>query len=238
MPTKRPAAVLVMAILNLVFGGLGLALYLCATCAGVFLAVMFSQAAAAGNNPDVQELREMLASLERHFPWMVPGLVGYVAFQLVMFTLLLVAGLGLLKMRPWARVASLFYAGVTILEQIGFLIFRLAYMQRAMEEWQQEFQQQMLARHPGARPAPGPFPGGPFAGGPMVEGVGAALSALLGMAYPVALLIVLLLPHVSAAFAARRMADYDDRERKAEDEMEEDHYDRGERWGDEPRADT
>jgi hypothetical protein len=49
------------------------------------------------------------------------------------------------------------------------------------------------------------------------------------MIYPVALLIVLLLPHVSAAFAAQASASEPARERGWGDDGEEDQYERGRR---------
>jgi hypothetical protein len=218
MPAKRPTAVLVMAILNFVFGGGNV---LCSLCAGVgiaILALMINQPGMA-NDPNMRELKEVLASMNRDIPLMIPFAIGSAVVGLILSIILIIAGIGLLKLRPWARNLCIFYGVVAILVQIGELLFRILYMGPATEEWQRNF----VAHHGQIRPQAN----NPFASNPAANSVLEVAGTIFGMAYAIALLVVMFLPRVSAAFSGRGMEDYE-QQRLAEDQ-EEGGYERRER---------
>src|SRR5262249_12030748 len=92
---------------------------------------------------------------------------------------LIVAGFGLLGMKPWARSLSLLYAVLSILLTLGLLAFDLLYLMPALH-------------------------GGP----PPLNPVGELIQAVTFLIYPVVTLCVLLSPGVAAAFRGDRPPDY------------------------------
>jgi hypothetical protein len=209
MRKKRPAAVLVMAILNLVYGGLILACYLCIG-AFILLAVAVISQPGAANTRDLQQAKEVFGSMAREIPGLVPMLVGEVVLRLFVAVGLIVCGIGLLGMRGWARAGSAVCAVLSILTVVVSFILSVAYIQPAVEQWQRNF----AARHGVGGLAPPPPEGNPVA-----EMTGGLVGAFFHVGYAVALLVVLFLPHVSAAFAGRGgREDYGDWPGAEEDE--------------------
>jgi len=185
---QRPVAVLVMAILNFVFGGLGL---LCLTCGAIgFLAaasLLKSIPAPSGGGPNpAAEITGMFDSIPGYIPYMITTTI----LGVVMAIVLIVAGVGLLNMRPWARWTCVVYSTYTILASLFTLFYTVTVVNPAIRKWQIDF----MRRQGGFGPPPS-------------SGVGDSVSALAGalfsMAYAIALLVVMFLPHVSAAFAGK-----------------------------------
>jgi hypothetical protein len=179
MIRHRPTAVLVIAILNMVWGAFGL---MGLVCGGLSLLLVRMNPQLAGGNAGIQDF---------DIPGYVPFAIVSAALSLVLAFVLISAGIGLLRMRPWARWCSLAYAVANILIATAGLILQLTYFNPAAAE---------LA----AQAAPGKPPN-PFAS-QRFRDVAAVGGAALGMAYAVALLIVLCLPHVRAAFAGHSPA--------------------------------
>jgi hypothetical protein len=108
---------------------------------------------------------------------------------------LIVTGVGLLNRRNWARITCIVYSILNGILLIADVLFRLFFELPAQERWRADF----LRRHPDM------FflddgPGGDI----YTNQIAAVVIAVLCLAYALTLLIVLLLPHVSAAFAPRR----------------------------------
>ncbi|HMC66536.1 MAG TPA: hypothetical protein VKI65_16495 [Gemmataceae bacterium] len=182
MNRQRPTVVLVMAILNFVFGGLG---FFWVICAGLGLLVVVSLAKNAppppggGRNP-LADLSEMFNSIPGFIPYtIIASILG-----LIVDIVLIVAGIGLLKMKPWARWTCVAYGFYGIVASLGGLVYTLTVVNPAMAQWQQK-------QAAGA------------GGNTGFNNAVSHVSAMLGMAYAVALLIVMFLPNVSAAFAGR-----------------------------------
>jgi hypothetical protein len=209
MARKRPTAVLVMAILNFVIGGGG---FLCSLCNGIgvaFLALLVNQPGMA-NDPDIRELREVFSSMMQHVPLFMPFAISSTVAGLLMNILLIVAGIGLLKMGRWGRTLCIVYGVVQILIEIGELVFRIVYLNPAIEQWNRNF----AAPHgPMRAQANNPFLSNPAANS-AIEVVG----TIFGMAYAIALLIIMFLPHVSAAFSRGDIEDYERRQLAEEEE--------------------
>jgi hypothetical protein len=192
MPTSnRPVAVLVMAILNIVFGAIGCLVNGCCLCG---LPLLPNLAAASKNapNPDL----EMLAAAYQDLPVWRASALGISGLDLALAAMLLIAGIGLIAMRPWGRITSILYGVLRGLAEIlgtGIWIF---YVEPAGQDWQIVYMQ----KHPNAAKLFGTGFSGQY------------INGALAAAYALALLIVMSLPSVKASFASRsatsEMEDY------------------------------
>lgn len=218
MPRQRPTSVTVMAILNMVFGGINLVSLLCVG-AALLILVLVLNSLASSTSREAREFREVFESLQREAPWMVWFLVALIAVSLIFSAVLFFSGLGLWRLRPWGRTASIVYALVTIVVQVGMVAFQIVLLNPAMSRWQQA----LLSRQSG----PGtPPPYNPMAGNEVVNNASAVLGGLLGLTYAVILLVVMFRPAVRAAFRGEEPAGPP----RLEDERDE--YEPGERWRD------
>ncbi len=106
----------VIGILNFVFGGLGCVFSLLMVLGGGAFALFGSamEEAAAAEGMSTDGLAEATAGGGM---FMLLGLVG-----MVLGVLLIVAGVGVMKVRPWGRTCSLAYAGSKIIMGIGAAI--------------------------------------------------------------------------------------------------------------------
>jgi hypothetical protein len=186
MKTYRPAAVLVMAILNLVFGILGLV----GTCFGVggmvILYLIFKNMPPPP--PGQPNPLDAVLKMFDQIPGYVPFAIGSLIVGAVFSILLTACGFGLLKVRPWARIGSLVYAVFGILQAIGGTIYTIAVVNPALANL---FQQQQAQGGPP----------NPMVSDPTINNISAIAGFLIGLAYPIAILIVLNLTHVRRAFA-------------------------------------
>jgi hypothetical protein len=190
-PQQRPTAVLVMAILNFVWGGWKLMGFLCGGLGLLFILVLVKNLPAPPAGPGgtvspnpMADMWGMYESVPGFFPYtLVTTVVG-----LGMETLLIVAGVGLLKLRPWARSACLVYSVYTIFITLVGTVYTIVWVKPAILRWFEEHS-----------PVPGAAPPTMFMSGGLSDLL-SILGAVIGMAYAVALLVVMLLPHVRAAF--------------------------------------
>src|SRR5262245_19730238 len=105
---QRPMPVTVIAVLNFIFGGLGLLSALCGGLALLFVVLMFQNMPAppgGGPNPG-KELGNVFTSI----PGFVPFTIISTILNSVLAIVLIVAGIGLLRMRNWGRITSMVYA--------------------------------------------------------------------------------------------------------------------------------
>ena len=163
---KRPAAATVFGILNIVFAVFGVF--------GVIgSAMMFAVAGDASKNPVLQIIRDNPA----YAAWMKLS----IPLGLATSAALLAAGIGLLHLKPWARVLSIVYAVYAIVMVItGTVVNYLFLLQPLMQQ---------------ARGKSGPEAAAAIGGA-----IGGTVGGCFGVLYPAALLIFMLLPKVSAAF--------------------------------------
>ncbi|MCS6852150.1 MAG: hypothetical protein NZ700_13390 [Gemmataceae bacterium] len=199
MERKRPGVVVVMAILNLVFGVLGL---IGGICGGGLIVLILGGFSAMAKEMDPQERAELTELISLFDQWS-PLLLGQITLGLVLSVVLLVAGIGLLMMRPWGRWLSIFYAVAAIGLSVVGLVVTLTIVNPAVEKLQAEMMRRegRLEQHKG------------FAGVQRVTNIMSAVTgSLCSMVYAVVLLVVMLLPSVSAAFApdAEERPDRDD----------------------------
>jgi hypothetical protein len=182
---RRPTAVLVIAILHLVGGGLDL---LGVICGGVAQAVgnPFANTAPAGaQQAEMARLRQQIEALNP------PAFVyGSLTANLLLDLMLLTAGIGLLWMQPWSRTLSLVYAVLAILNRLFVVVFGLVVTVPAF----QALIQQQGPADPNLQP---------FLSFMRVGMIGGLLFSGLFIIYPIVVLIILNLQHVKAAFLSQ-----------------------------------
>ncbi len=175
MAPKRPTAALVMAILNLIYGGLGL-LGMC--CGGLLIGVVFAvYRPPAGQADPVQQMIDMGNGIKGFWALQIAG----VTVWLIRFVILTVTGVGLLRVRPWARMTCIWFPIVSFPIHLAFLWYQLAVQPAAMKEY--------LEKHPQ------PFQQGNSANNLMGVGV-----SVLIIAYEVILLAIMFLPSITDVF--------------------------------------
>ncbi|HEV2950375.1 MAG TPA: hypothetical protein VGX70_23545 [Gemmataceae bacterium] len=205
MKPERPVVVLVFAILNIIFGGLGTLGMCCVGIMVVFLGAIFSSAPASANIP------QLPTDVVVYF-------VIVIVSHLILSLLLLVSGIGLLNMRAWARRGSIAYGVATIaISMINAPVY-VAFVAPQMEKWQHAVQEeaQRQQQRQGGRPAP-MYQSNQS---PMANAVSTIGGAIIGTAYAIALLVVMLLPSVRDAFEGRRIRRRVDWDREENEEWE------------------
>jgi hypothetical protein len=219
MPRKKHPAVVVVAILQLVFGSIGLCLALY-NLSGLpkRMAAASQQNLPPGQRQFSQE--EIEKRLEQRFPnyhLMEKAQQGASAF---MCLLMITSGIGLLLMQVWARFLTIGYAVLSILLTIANVIYAVAVVLPLMSELTRDLTSQ--AAPPGGGPPPQMV--AQIVQGAMVLGV--AMAALI-VVYPITVLVIMLLPSVGAAFRGetgrgkrrrRRVEQESDEEPEPEDE--------------------
>jgi hypothetical protein len=221
MAKKRPPAITAIAVLNLVFGGMGLLGMLCAGLGVGILAIVFTNlpAPAPGEPSPGEVFGGMYEHVDAEAPSLKFVLGAAILIGCIMTVILFSSGFGLLKMRPWGRTWSLVYAVVTIvlgLINTGYMTaVGSPAMNRGMVKWQDDLSKKMQAKgKPGLPPQPMPDP--------TLSAVQNVVYGIIGMIYPVAILIVMNLKTVKRALRPgsadddrtddrREDLDYDDR---------------------------
>jgi hypothetical protein len=206
MRRRRHPAVITMAVINIVFGGLSI------LCGGCGLA-LHAGLQAAGNAPGARggpdQLGELVKFLNKECPGYLVMEVGRSTGVMVLGLVLVLAGVGLLYLQSWARWTTIAYAVLAILLHLIYGVYETAVVVPARTRFQ--------ATHVvpfGQMPPPGYQEG---------QQVGAMVGVwgviILAVVHGAANLIVLLLPGVGAAFAGRGTR------RRREEEYEEDEED-------------
>lgn len=157
----RPTVVTVFGILNIVFGAMGL------VCMPISLLITFAMP--ANGNPALQAMRDN--QVLRVWTY-AGGVLGLFASGV-----LLAAGIGLLKLKPWARRASIGYGIYAIAAGLIGLVIHL------------------LVMVPLVRDAPSGPAGAAVFGGV----VGGVIGGLVGLIYPILLIMFMMRSTVKAA---------------------------------------
>jgi hypothetical protein len=162
---RRPVAVTVLGILNIVFAALGIIGIL------ISVAVLFSGIGGPGN-PAIKAINDQ------------PGYATWLKLSAVIGTAgsaaLLVAGIGLLLLKPWARTLTIVYAVYAILGGILGLAMNYIYLVQPIME------------KPAGR--------GPEAAAEKVGAIGGTFGGCIGFIYPIVLLVFMARSDVKAAF--------------------------------------
>ena len=162
---ERPTSVTVFGILNIVFAAFGII--------GTFASLALFSANADTNNPVIKIIHENSS----YAAWMkicIPlGAIVCIA--------LLAAGIGLLKLKPWARILSIAYAIYAIVFGIIGLVVNYFFLVQPMLQQAQGQQ-------------------GPQAAAAIGGAIGGCIGGCFGMIYPILVLIFMTRPKIIAAF--------------------------------------
>jgi hypothetical protein len=210
---KRPTPVLVIAILHLVGGTL---LLLSSACGAAMQGIAAGMQPGAGpGGPGMISQQQMQAELEKQIPGYTAVTYAQMGGDFLFGIVLVVAGIGLLSMQPWARLLSIIYAIFSILNHIFSLVYALA----VVVPGTQAVLEKTFASDPNLKAA---LPGmGGMMSGLMVFGV---VVGALFIVYPITVLIVLTRRSVVAAFrgelpeAEREPEDYWDEPQREPDQ--------------------
>ncbi len=191
MRRKPTNAILVIAILHLVGGGLGLLGSLCGLGSLLMMDSLGSlpqptfptRPGQPAPPPMPPGPNELMKTLNEQVPGYRAFTFGTVGLGFLLDIMLLTAGIGLLKVQPWARRLSLVYAAISIVYHLGSLIYQLVWVMPAMQ----------------AVYAKTPMPPGFSSLMTVSSGIG-AFAGLIFIIYPIAVLVVMLMPSTAAAF--------------------------------------
>jgi len=195
MQPDRPTSVTVVAIINLVLGVLGLCMY---SCGGLGILMLFSMADRLP--PEQRGALRMFQAMEEVIPGYLTYMVVMTLLGVLATAILLVSAIGLLRLNAWGRWLTIGCAVYFIVGTVVNQILQFAWFRPHLERIQREMV-----------PAAGRQPSGQLIG--EVFGLGIAFVEVV---YAIALLVIMYLPDVRAAFAGEVLAppppeDYDDR---------------------------
>jgi hypothetical protein len=213
MSRSRPTIVTIIAILHFLIGGLGLC---CETCGGlIFLAggeklIPQPDDAESKKAQELEKNREEASNkiLDQKAPWHKTSTVALEVATVGLCLVLVIAGFGLLGLKPWGRWMSVGYAIVSLAVSIFILYYTFSYGIPA----QQEAARQFPADNAEDR---------------QMDEMGLKFARVLPfvfLVYPIVVLIAMFLPNVSQAFQPGDPEDdhntdrYDVRRRPGEDQ--------------------
>jgi len=193
----RPGAVTAIAILNLIVGGFGLLGCLCGCGSIGGMSYLLATSTPPAGQPDP---RQVFLVVDRAYPLSKWVIVGSMIAGLLVMLLLLVSGIGLLRLRSWGRklaiATALFMIGLNVIDNVYAMVQGNAAVMKITEEYQR-FLQELAKSQPGAAP-------------PMI-GLGGRDSAPISImnvssifvenTYPILLIWIMMLKSIRRAFA-------------------------------------
>jgi hypothetical protein len=218
MARRRPTVVTVMAILNIVFGSLGL---LCNLCGAAQLVMNIASANRVGPGGGPDPSAQLWKAMTEEIPAYVPVQIGNLLVSLLLSAVLLASGIGLLKMQKWARVAAISYAVFDILLRIGALAYHFAFVSPVMSRALNRVMQGQF------RQANTPTPDMGFLWN-LINVLTVGIVAIF-IIYDAVLLITMLLPAVGRAFAQQPLDEEEERFDEEGDDFERERR-RREKW--------
>jgi len=162
---QRPTSVTVFGILNIVFAAFGIF--------GLIGSIILFLMPVGSNNPVIKIMHENPA----YAAW----LKICIPLGLLRCAALLAAGIGLLRLKSWARILSIVYAIFAVVFDILAMVINFFFIIQPMLE-------QARQQH------------GPETAGAIGGAIGGTIGGCFGLIYPVLLLIFMLRPNVVAAF--------------------------------------
>src|SRR5437660_11266458 len=147
MQRTRPASVTVIAVLNFVFGGLGLVGGLAGfifVMIGLDKMFMNMGNINPGNNPQVAKQLEQQQALQKDImkfseeinpKWYQVASAGQ---NIVLSIMMILGGIGLLKVLSWGRNLCLAYATLSILSHLGVILYTFLVVVPAMQAFAQQ----------------------------------------------------------------------------------------------------
>jgi len=189
---NRPTSVLVIAILQFVFGGLGVVTDLCGGLQQVGGSPGMFPGGGRGGQAQMQQdmTRQLEAALEKRLPGYKAFAIGILLLDLTLCGLMIGGGVGLVKMQPWGRTLTIVYALFSLVMKIVNVAFAALVTAPVTKEVMAGMAAQMGGRE------------GALFGQIMDVTMGIAVWAPVCLCiYPIVVLVIMLQPHVAAAFA-------------------------------------
>jgi hypothetical protein len=197
MSRERPGCVIAAAVLSIIYGTL---FTICGCCgvAGFAVQGMANQGLfGAGNPQQAQMEKDLNEAMEKDAPgFRIVNACANVA-NLIEALALLGGGIFLFGMHPWARRTVLASALVAVLTTAANTIYQLVFVVPAMSN--------VMAAAMPKGPGPGPDMGKLLRAVMPVSAVLTALLWLMVIVYLLAIVVLLVLPHVRAAFSAETL---------------------------------
>lgn len=179
-----------MAILTIIYAGVWGLIWFCSG-ASVVAALTIQ---APQLKPALEPFRQMYDLLHKEVPAYLAVEVSNYVLMLVLSVLLLIAAIGLLRMKSWAWGITVFSAAATVLVHAAHGVYQWIYVNPVMARWTEE----LFHKNP---PPPGTPDFSGLANNPVIKALSTAVALTLNIGFPIALLIIMFLPQVRAAFA-------------------------------------
>jgi hypothetical protein len=226
-PRSKPAALTIVAILNLVVG------LPCMCCMGLNAGVLAAtggaanQPKAAANDPlgqAMEKMNEQVDFFSKEVPSYKVEQIAYNVVAVLCSIVLVISAIGLFMGRAWGRIGTIAASAVMIIAVLGNTVYTVAAVLPAAKK----FEQQQVGQQAGPPPPKGAQEVSGF--------IGVCFALLIGAGYPAAAIAMLMTGPVRQYFAegaSRRDDGYDDRrddlDRRDDDydrRRDDDYYDR------------
>jgi len=199
MRKMRPTIVLVVAILHFVGGGLGVTGGLCGLAfqgmTGGRMFTGFNPPSGSKQGMSQDEMQKQMENImAEKMPWYREYQLGSGIVNVLISSLMIVSGIGLLMMRSWGRYTSIAYAVLSLLNHVFTIVYSLTYVVPATQAMFDE----MARQEPQIAPMVSTMK--------MFTTLGALIPILLAL-YPLFVLIVMLVPSVAASFRSDAASD-------------------------------
>ena len=205
MARKKPTAVFVFGILQIVFGSMSVAWNLCCGigAAGIYLLLrnLYQQAPPEAQ----QELDEVARTFLDNVPGLIPFLIGSLVVSMLLGIVQVVDGIGLVKIRNWARWLCVAWAVVEIAVVAGGLFYQIAILSPGSEKAAQDLERWMdrmeeKQRRKGMAPAPRQKIS-TGTGNPVVDNLLSIAMSLFSLGYAALAAVFMILPGTGQAVA-------------------------------------
>ena len=162
MPSRKPGSVTAAAIMAIIFGSLALLCGFCGIAGQAAQGANFNFMGGQGdpNAAVFQELqKEMEKSLQAEVPFANIIQIAGTIINLVLGSLMLIGGTGLINMKPWSRKLTLSASLLFILNYLIQIVFQLVKVMPATKKAMQEAMPKAMEAMPkGGAPLPPNFP--------------------------------------------------------------------------------
>lgn len=227
---KKPPVAVVFGILHLVFGTLSLLCNLCAVSGIAVIYFGFNTIYSSAPPEDKRELDKLWQSLQDNVPGLVVFMFADVILSMLMGLVLMVAGIGLLGVKTWARYLSVAWAVVRLVLLLLSLFYTLVFVNPGMEKFGKDMQQwsdkmEKKTRPPGSPPPPKTqFQSG--TGNPVADMATSIFSTAIQSIYAIVVMIFMLLPRTAYVFRVYQGLEEDYSSPQNQQDFYDDEYER------------
>lgn len=244
MTRKKPTAVLVFGILNLVLGSISLVGNLCCG-AGFALGYVAMRSIYQQAPPEAQkELDDLWAAFSNNVPGLLGVMIGQVVVAVVMGVIQVMSGIGMVRVRSWGRWLCAIWGLLEVVFVIASLFYQMTYLYPGMQKATQDFEkwmekQEEKQRKMGQTPPPRQkfnMMGG-SSGNVIADNALSIIFSGLYLGYGALVFIVMVLPNTGKAIARYNGTD-GEFPGQGQDDFYDDDYQRRRRDLDQPPPDV